>query len=178
MKTKLTIKCNCGFIRETTPDQLNALLLSEEKSKLKSECRVCRTGRKHKEKSPVQLYNMIYIDYRFQAKRRGYDFTLTPEEAPSLFTSDCHYCGDKPSNVKVHTRNKTIKVLYQGIDRVNPDLPYTNTNTLPCCSTCNYAKRKMTYSEFTAWISKVYSFGVQRLSREGVGPSGSKQRPS
>ena len=88
------------------------------------------------------------MDYAQQAKRRGYSFNLSLEEAYKLFISPCHFCGSLPQNVKKHGRNKNVSFLYQGIDRKDPNLGYSLENTLPCCKHCNYAKREMTYVEF------------------------------
>ncbi len=178
LKTKYNIECKCGYKRQIDPWDFKRSEIDPTYIKLGKQCRKCSEREYWENKSDLLLYKLIYNDYRFQAKKRGYDFKLTLEEAYKLFISNCHYCGDSPQNIKTHNRNKNVSFKYQGIDRVNANGHYTFDNTLPCCSTCNYGKREMGYDEFYKWIEKVYNIGVQRLSRKGVGPSGSKRRPS
>ena len=40
---------------------------------------------------------------------------------------------------------------------------YVLPNLNPCCSTCNYAKRKMPPSEFIALVKRVYRHSVEEL---------------
>lgn len=177
-KSKFKIQCECGFTRKIDPWDIKDLATENKSKHLGDMCRKCANKEYWSKEDDLKLYKLIYNDYKHQAKRRGYEFTLTLEQAYQLFTSNCHYCDLPPSNVKTHNVNKNISFNYQGIDRVNPDEHYTVDNTLPCCSTCNYAKREMSYDQFLNWINRVYNVGVQRLSRKGVELSGSKQRPS
>jgi len=177
-KCKFKIKCGCGYARKIDPWNLKDLATLNTSKQLGEMCRKCANLNYWDKKTDLALYKLIYNDYKHQAAKRGYSFELTQEEAYDLFTSNCTYCNSLPSNVKTHTRNKNISFKYQGIDRINPEGNYTSDNTTPCCSKCNYAKREMKHQEFLDWITTVYKFGVQRLSREGVEPSGSKQRPS
>jgi len=48
--------------------------------------------------------------------------------------------------------------LFNGIDRVNNSAGYTNHNTVPCCKTCNLAKRDSTVEEFENWITQLIKF--------------------
>lgn len=177
-KTKFKIQCSCGYIRKIDPWDIKDMVTKKKSNHLGEKCRKCKEKLYWSEKDDMHLYKLIYVDYKHQAKKRGYSFELTLEEAYKLFTSNCHYCDSPPSNVKTHNVNKNISFNYQGIDRVDANGHYTSDNTLPCCSVCNYGKREIGYDEFYKWIEKVYNIGVQRLSRKGVEPSGSKQRPS
>lgn len=133
-------------------------------------------------KNDVTKFNTVYSAYKAQAKKRGKTFDLTIEEASELFREKCFYCGDSPKNTMIHKRgnHKSEKqmVTYQGIDRVDPEFGYVLHNIVPCCSHCNYAKRKMTHGEFIDWISRVYKNRVQRPSRKRVGSSEPKQGSS
>ena len=62
-----------------------------------------------------------------------------------MITSECMYCGFKPTNDDVLTG--TQKLL--GIDRLDNSIyNYTPANILPCCTMCNYMKRDTNLLEF------------------------------
>lgn len=164
-KSKLLIQCSCGKYRRV--DKWDYLNLPHKN--LGVRCQDCSRRKYWKNKDELRLYHLIFKDYAQQAKRRGYEYTLTLEESYELFISNCHFCGESPSNTKTHGKNKTISFNYQGIDRKDPSKGYVSGNCLPCCKHCNYAKREMTYEEFLKWVEKVYV--VQRLFRKEVGSS-------
>ncbi len=90
------------------------------------------------------------------AKKRNLAFELTFDQAMELIKQRCKYCQSTPSNRKQSKANKNSPLLYQGIDRVDNSLGYTIDNCVPCCRNCNWAKSKMQYDEFIAWVSDVY----------------------
>jgi hypothetical protein len=92
-------------------------------------------------------------EYIRSAKHRGLEFRLTDKQVDILFGSDCHYCGTPPSNIASY-KSANGKFVYQGIDRIDPELDYVPFNVLPCCKDCNYAKLNMNYLDFVAWIKK------------------------
>jgi hypothetical protein len=81
------------------------------------------------------------------AKRRGYSWELTDDEAIKLLTGDCYYCGAAPSNETQH-KNQYGTFRRNGIDRIDNSIGYTQANCVPCCSACNYAKRELSHDEF------------------------------
>lgn len=118
------------------------------------------------EQSPVvveKLHKTVLSNFygtcKYQARRRGILFTLTKEDARRAITSTCHYCGTAPRHVwKAH--NKTLRQGFasspvNGIDRVDNGKGYTVENIVPCCQTCNYAKRGMILEEFRTWLAKL-----------------------
>jgi hypothetical protein len=46
---------------------------------------------------------------------------------------------------------------YNGIDRLNNNLGYCISNSVPCCRWCNYSKNNRTESEFLLWVNNVYN---------------------
>ena len=88
-------------------------------------------------------------------KRRGLEFELTKDQVRELTAQNCHYCGALPTQITRRGRSGG-KYIYNGLDRKNNSLGYTIDNVVPCCKTCNYAKNKMDYEEFRAWIAVVF----------------------
>jgi len=82
-----------------------------------------------------------FLSYnKSNAKKRGYDWLLSDEEALELHYQPCHYCGMKAPG---------------GIDRKHNDEHYTFENCVPCCKICNRAKNSMTYQSFIDWINQI-----------------------
>lgn len=125
------------------------------------------------EAAQVYTFKDVYREYVKKSKARDIHFTLDLTEASLLFTQNCHYCGNPPSNAR--TRDTGVTVVYQGIDRVDNNKGYESGNVVPCCKHCNSFKSTRTTEEFLNHVGQIYMNRVQRLSREGVEPSGSKQ---
>ena len=96
------------------------------------------TNHAQKAKTPRGKWN----EYRFAAKARDLEFTLTYEQFLALWQKPCRYCGDPIPTV--------------GIDRLDNSLGYVQGNVVPCCTECNRAK--LTKSEYLYFkhCEKVY----------------------
>lgn len=115
---------------------------------------------------PFEEYriNRVLATYLRTAEQRGYKFDLSRDEFSELIDQPCYYCGVEPSNV-AHPDGKEI--VYQGIDRKDNSLGYTTGNCVPCCSRCNYAKKKMSPDEFIKWARSVADhFSIASLAFE------------
>lgn len=88
----------------------------------------------------------IINDIKYKAVKRGKVWNLSHEQAFSLITKACTYCGHQPK----WPENRV------GIDRVFNDDGYHVDNCVPCCFTCNSAKGELSYEEFKAWIKRAY----------------------
>lgn len=64
--------------------------------------------------------------YKSNAKRRGVEWSLDGS-AERLLSQNCAYCGAAPAP-------------WNGIDRMDNALGYTNENSVPCCKSCNWGK--------------------------------------
>ncbi len=99
-------------------------------------------------------FRAILLMYKIQAKKRGYDFDLTSDEAKTLMAGSCFYCGSPPSNIaKAGRANGDF--IYSGIDRVDNSIGYTINNCVPCCELCNWMKRDLTKDEFVSHVHKI-----------------------
>jgi len=100
------------------------------------------------------------------------DTDLTVEEYYSISQMNCFYCNNIPNNI--FNRAKTDKkasakakengtYIYNGIDRIDVNLPHNKDNVVPCCYYCNWAKNKLALPEFQDWIRRVQSFQETKL---------------
>lgn len=97
----------------------------------------------------------VYEYYRRNSIVKNREFSLSVEYFRKITKKDCFYCGLPPSNVhKIPQANG--EYIYSGVDRVNNDKGYTVDNCVPCCKTCNTAKRVMGYKEFIEWVIRIY----------------------
>jgi hypothetical protein len=158
-------KCDCGAeILVRTHD------LSKKSPKKSCGCNhyMNSTHKNSKYLDPrIVSYKKLYNQYKIHSKMDGKEFLLSPEEAKSLFDGDCHYCGSKPFRIfnvyktseKYITKNKIradlAEILVNGIDRINSNVGYIDSNVVSCCSICNYAKHKRTCDDFFIWLNDV-----------------------
>jgi len=63
------------------------------------------------------------------AIRRDIKWELDDDQAKTLMTSPCVYCGLLELDVRVN-----------GIDRMDSSNGYTSENCVPCCKSCNFMK--------------------------------------
>lgn len=119
----------------------------------------------------------MYIHYKGHARDKEREFTLSYEEFQKLCHSNCYYCGAEPEirqQLLRYCKNSEPQPL-NGVDRVDSSKGYTLNNCVPCCIKCNQMKSDLEQKDFINQISKIYKhLNVQRLSQEGVEPSGSK----
>ena len=106
-------------------------------------------------------WNVYFRKYEYNAKKRNRKFELTFDEFKKLCSQDCTYCGIKPSKIepsgrKTWTVNGTI--LVNGIDRVDNNLDYTQSNCVACCSQCNTAKREFSEQQWNDWLERIFAF--------------------
>jgi len=85
-------------------------------------CSTCAKDYHHHNHSVLGKYN----SYKHGAKRRGFEWDITPEQFHNFWHVPCHYCGDEIQGV--------------GIDRVDNSQGYLIDNCVPCCETCNEMK--------------------------------------
>lgn len=110
--------------------------------------------KRHKLPQGVSACNALFGKYKKSAKMGNVDFTIDRNLFEQLTSSRCHYCGCDPSK-KFKTRTSNGHYLYNGLDRKNSKGDYSTENVVPCCRTCNFAKRDMSYEEFLQHIAKI-----------------------
>ena len=168
-------KCSCGTITKPI----------ESKSLRKQKTQSCGCLLKEKSKiSKRRLINpkissiySLYKQYQNSAKHKKHLFQLTIEQFSKIIFQNCYYCNQEPSKIfsnyfkkdgspsyrsikknlnlnDVYFQNSIIKV--NGIDRLNNNIGYSISNTVPCCWVCNNKKSNSNYNDFLSWIEKIY----------------------
>lgn len=143
-------KCECGDIVSVRED---SLLTNNTRS---CGCLQRDTASSKRYHDYPAAFNNLYATYRHSAEIRNIVFDLSREFMFKMTQQICHYCGSKPTMLK-KTRVGN-QYLYNGLDRLNPKLGYTEDNVVSCCKICNMSKRVMSEEEFKDWINKVYNY--------------------
>lgn len=105
--------------------------------------------------------NVLYNQYKKNAEKRLLGFCLTIEQFELTTKKPCHYCG-------VASSERTTKLLTNGayigngIDRIDNNVGYIESNCVPCCKQCNWAKRNMKHDDFINWIHRASNHLVQQ----------------
>ncbi|AGE48616.1 hypothetical protein PBCVAN69C_686L [Paramecium bursaria Chlorella virus AN69C] len=117
--------------------------ISREKRRTDNEEEYLATAAKYqqewsaKNKDHLAKYNTTNVNRRLsaikqQAKNKGYVWELMDEEATTLMTTECFYCGYLELDTTVN-----------GIDRMDNTIGYTKENCVGCCGTCNFMKKAL-----------------------------------
>ena len=124
-------------------------------------CKCLRSEVNHLPKGEADFNRLLRV-YKYRARIRGKLFLLTEQEFRTIILGNCTYCGVPPTRIcKIQPyQNRHGSFAYNGIDRKDSSLGYTNDNCVPCCCTCNRAKLAMSVDEFLQWIERVYDHSV------------------
>lgn len=104
----------------------------------------------------------LITTYKSNARRRGLDWCLSEGKCAALFCAGCYYCGSEPKS-KLLGYSRSV-FYYNGIDRVDNDKGYVESNCVSCCCICNKAKLTMTIDQFVEWIVSAY----RNLTKHGI----------
>ena len=105
---------------------------------------------------PIEVAGMarLITSYRGNAKARGVLWGLSFEEAKTIVTSDCFYCGRPPTS-GFRRKSSGRQFLHHGIDRVDNNRGYSPDNVVPCCRDCNMAKGSRSQEDFLSHFAMV-----------------------
>ena len=130
----------------------NTLKVVEEQNIISYASKNCQCGKTHR--TTDAAFNAAYNNRK---KSALFEFLLTKDEFLEIVKKPCHYCGYF-TNRKI--KSKSIKIMANGIDRLNHLLPYTKENSVPCCKFCNRAKCDEP-GEFKLWIDHLKQKGFK-----------------
>ena len=139
--------CDCGHEKIVSTNRLRT---GNTKS---CGCLLKEAKPPHRQKTRRSAYKTLVDDMKRRAtKIRGLSWSLSYEEAFSILSSNCAYCGAIPN--QRHT--KYPEWPYNGLDRIDNDKGYESGNVVACCGICNRAKSNMKLEDFENWIVRVY----------------------
>lgn len=134
-------KCECGNICVKSGDVLN-----NKKRNFSCGCYRSKRIKETKTKSDLEHRRSALMQararYRIEAKRRNYEFNLSPEEFIEIVNKPCYYCGISDSQYFTHDTTKK-KHSFSGIDRIDNRIGYNYDNVVSCCKKCNTAKNSI-----------------------------------
>lgn len=99
------------------------------------------------------------------------DCDLTFKIFLSLSQHNCVYCDAVPANcyneAKIRDDSSEYakqngNFVYNGLDRVDPNLPHNINNIVPCCFKCNWSKSNNTLEEYKDWVIRVYNHLIKK----------------
>lgn len=101
--------------------------------------------------------NCLFRSYKNGARVRHLKFTLSKNTFRRLVTSLCHYCGSSGTRSikRLKGGKEAYPERYVGIDRKDNKVGYLPMNCVPCCTSCNRAKKALGYVEFLKWIDRL-----------------------
>jgi len=82
------------------------------------------------------------------------DGDLNINEFSYLISQPCFYCNN--------ISNSWNDFKYNGLDRLDNNLPHLKSNIVPCCKHCNYAKRNMSFIDFINHLQKLKEYNKKR----------------
>lgn len=110
-------------------------------------------------------FNRLLHIYKKGAKCRNKEWNLSTNRFRILTKSNCYYCGQEPSMSISSGGNG--EYIYNGIDRKNNNLGYTEDNSVSCCNKCNKAKASLSYEEFIKWITRLALYQYTSWDKQG-----------
>lgn len=164
-----TCMCKCGSITQRTTTDL----ITKQGIK---KCTVCgykeRPQSTRRQSDIERLYNLSIVSRCKKSKDRIKNL-LSLEDFERLINENCFYCGQPPKETTLG-KNKivqNIKIVRNGIDRVDPTKHYSLDNCVPCCKYCNIVKSDLTQEQFITKINQIYTHLQQKLVTYDEDPS-------
>lgn len=105
-------------------------------------------------------FNALYSKYKRRAiSERNLNFLLSENEFEFLTSQSCYYCGVKP--YQKYSSSNNGDYIYNGIDRLNPQIGYEINNCVTACGDCNFAKQSLTHDEFLNLVERIYNHKIK-----------------
>lgn len=99
--------------------------------------------------------NRVYSNYKRKAHLRNHEFSLSWDEFKALITSNCYYCNRAPHQELKRLKTKKVQIMYNGIDRFDPNVGYISGNCVSCCYYCNHAKADLTFDQWKIQLKRI-----------------------
>jgi hypothetical protein len=104
----------------------------------------------YENESIFQISNYkTFNTYKSSSETRHISFQIDNDTFNKIIKLPCYYC-------------KLFKDGCNGIDRLNSNGPYENTNIVPCCKTCNSMKNDLSLEYFKSKIGNIYKKFIKK----------------
>jgi hypothetical protein len=143
--------CNCGKYKIASS---NNLISGNTRS---CGCLDIETRESRKKKYGEAAFNVLFGNYKREAKARKIIFNLSKEEFLNLVTKNCCYCNCEPKQI-IENKFGNGDFIYNGIDRIDSSLGYTIDNVVTACGQCNQSKKDYSQDDFYSWNERVYFY--------------------
>lgn len=140
-------RCSCGTVKVVS---LNSLRM---KNTMSCGCLNIERASRKRLSDEDRVKNSLIQEYKNSAKQRGLIYDLSPETLFSKVHENCTYCGNPPS--KPHRECESF--LYNGLDRIDNEIGYVESNITPCCFFCNKMKGVLSVEDFMKHINKIWT---------------------
>lgn len=112
----------------------------------------------------------FFYTYKMRANKRSIKFSLSKDTFELIINQDCALCGAKPRKyVLSGSKNTTVELFANGIDRIDNSLGYVEGNVRPCCTRCNAMKSNMSDDDFKTQVKNIYRKIKKILTRPANG---------
>ena len=111
--------------------------------------------------------NTLYNLYVQRCRKRNIALSLSKDELIKIVQNPCHYCG---LDYSINKKQKYGEFKCNGLDRIDNNKGYEESNILPCCQYCNAIRmdvltveetsrvivflKKIRNTEFSPWIEQ------------------------
>lgn len=148
-KSYFELKCDCGTVQ-----------IHQHTNFTTGNSKSC--GCKKYDNVEETQYKIYYKEYRSKAADRKLKFDLSFMLFMSLVLQNCHYCNAEPRKMRHRCRRKDSPlrnsyIPVNGIDRMQNNIGYIESNCVPCCPTCNFMKQEHNYDVFLSIVSKIHN---------------------
>lgn len=142
LMSKSTLSCGCL--------QKERSLIGHQKQK--------GVSRPHMQKpNGESVLHSSFLTYKNGAKKRSLSFEINEDEFADLTSQNCNYCGSEPKDVKLKKDSFSVRKM-NGVDRLDSNIGYTLSNSVPCCKICNYMKQDLTVDQFYSHLKRIIDF--------------------
>lgn len=162
-------ECVCGTVKSIRASSISQGRTLSCGCYMREQQRKPRAAQKRRKSARERGIEEVWFAYKKQARDRQLDWELDKQTFKSFLFAPCLYCGTVGSNQFSRTRVKrthryTARLRYNGIDRLDSDRGYTDTNCVTSCSTCNYAKGTRSYDEFVNWLARASAYCFRKAA--------------
>lgn len=147
--------CDCGNETVVRGDSLR-----------NGSCKSCRKCDIQKRPAWDSIYKRGLQTLKNGAKSRGLVVEIDLEDFITFSQMPCNWCGRAPYDKRyLYSRRRYSGgesedefAYMNGIDRMDSNVGYTLTNSVPCCTMCNRMKSNFNVGEFLRKVTEIYEY--------------------